>query len=82
MDKELSQPFDKNEFDTSALSFQTYSLRKWELLKACMEREWILMKRNRFLHVFKSAQVIYVLLVQQCNDYFTGVINLTDLDVY
>lgn len=40
------------------MSFNTYSLGNWELLKACMAREWLLMKRNSFVHVFKSTQVM------------------------
>lgn len=54
---ELSSPFNKSEWHRSSLSFNVYSLRKWELFKACMAREWLLMKRNSFVHVFKSAQV-------------------------
>lgn len=58
LDKELSRPFDKSEDKTNALSFDQYSLTKWELFKACLAREWLLMKRNSFVHVFKTAQVI------------------------
>lgn len=56
--EELARPFEKTEFHRSALSFEIYSFKKWELLKACLSREWLLMKRNSFFHVFKSAQVI------------------------
>ena len=56
--EELSMPSDKSESQKNALSFNAYSLGKWELFKACMAREWLLMKRNSFIHVFKSAQVI------------------------
>lgn len=58
LDEELRKPFDKSECHKDALSFNIYSLRKWELLKACTAREWLLMKRNSFVHVFKSAQVM------------------------
>ncbi|KAK4849605.1 hypothetical protein QYF36_026489 [Acer negundo] len=37
--------------------------RKWELLKACLAREWLLMKRNSFVHVFKSAQLVVIALI-------------------
>lgn len=57
--QELSKPFNKSEQHKNALSFSIYSLRKWELLKACMAREWLLMKRNSFVHIFKSAQVLH-----------------------
>lgn len=58
LDKEISQPIDKIELQKNALSFNTRSARNWELFKACMAREWLLMKRNSFVHVFKSAQVL------------------------
>ncbi|KAE8711890.1 ABC transporter G family member 37 [Hibiscus syriacus] len=37
-----------------------YSLSKWELFKACSMREFLLMKRNAFLYVFKSVQLLVV----------------------
>lgn len=58
LDEELSQPFKKSEFHKNALSFNIHSVHKWELFKACMAREWLLMKRNSFVHVFKTLQVI------------------------
>ncbi|KAA8542996.1 hypothetical protein F0562_021509 [Nyssa sinensis] len=63
LDEELSQPFSKSEFHKNALSFKIYSLRKWELFKACFGREWLLMKRNSFIHVFKSAQLVVIALI-------------------
>jgi hypothetical protein len=63
LDEELSRPLNKSEYHEKALSFDTYSLRKWELFKACMSREWLLMKRNSFVHVFKSAQLVVIALV-------------------
>ncbi|KAK4559505.1 hypothetical protein RGQ29_008644 [Quercus rubra] len=56
--EELSSPVDKSKYHEKALSFNTYSLSKWELFKACMAREWLLIKRNSFVHVFKSAQLL------------------------
>lgn len=57
LEEELSKPFDKSESHKSALSFTGYSLPKWELFKACALREFLLMKRNSFIYVFKSLQV-------------------------
>lgn len=57
LNEELSKPFPKTDHHKSALAFSIYSSRKWELFKACLAREWMLMKRNSFLYVFKSAQV-------------------------
>ncbi|KAL3714543.1 hypothetical protein ACJRO7_006458 [Eucalyptus globulus] len=63
LDEELTRPFEKTELRRSALSFEIYSLKKWELFKACLSREWLLMKRNWFVHVFKSAQLVVVALI-------------------
>lgn len=57
LEEELSKPFDKSQGQNSALSFTKYSLGKWELFKACVDRELLLMKRNSFVYVFKTAQV-------------------------
>ncbi|KAL6136418.1 hypothetical protein ACLB2K_061713 [Fragaria x ananassa] len=61
--EELFKPFDQSESHRHALTFNIYSLRKWELFKACLSREWLLMKRNSFVHVFKSVQLVVVALV-------------------
>ncbi|XWS76714.1 hypothetical protein CRYUN_Cryun01aG0201500 [Craigia yunnanensis] len=63
LNEKLSTPFNKCESQKSALSFNIYSLGKWELLKACMAREWLLMKRNSFVYVFKSAQLVVIALI-------------------
>ncbi|KAK1592033.1 hypothetical protein Q3G72_018095 [Acer saccharum] len=59
LDEELSKPYDKSKCHSNALSFSKYSLGKWELFKACMSRELLLMKRNSFVHVFKTAQLVF-----------------------
>ncbi|KAE8699643.1 Squamosa promoter-binding protein, putative isoform 1 [Hibiscus syriacus] len=61
--EELCTPFSKCESHKSALSFKIYSLGKWELFKACMAREWLLMKRNSFVHVAKSSQLMVIALI-------------------
>ncbi|KAL5582398.1 hypothetical protein UlMin_014840 [Ulmus minor] len=63
LEEELSKPVNKSQYQKNALSFDVYSLRKWELLKACTAREWLLMKRNSFVHVFKSAQLVIIALI-------------------
>ncbi|KAL5782767.1 hypothetical protein ACOSP7_007796 [Xanthoceras sorbifolium] len=57
LDDDLSKPYDKLQSQSSALSFSKYSLSKWELFKACMARETLLMKRNSFVYVFKTVQL-------------------------
>ncbi|KAL8458109.1 hypothetical protein ACS0TY_035841 [Phlomoides rotata] len=54
---ELSTPFDKSKSHPAALTTKDYGLRKMELLKACASREFLLMKRNSFLYIFKLLQL-------------------------
>lgn len=54
---ELSRPFIKSECHKNSVSFNIYTVRKWEIFKACFAREWLLIKHNSFVYVFKSAQV-------------------------
>lgn len=61
LEKELSDPPEKTQNRRDSLSFKTYSLSKWELFKACSRREFLLMKRNSFLYVFKTLQVIDIM---------------------
>ncbi|KAG6408667.1 hypothetical protein SASPL_131685 [Salvia splendens] len=55
--RELSVPFDKSNSHKSAISFSVYSLSRWTLFRACMSREFLLMKRNVFMYVFKISSV-------------------------
>ncbi|KAG5535252.1 hypothetical protein RHGRI_023138 [Rhododendron griersonianum] len=69
LDKELSQDFIRSDFYKNALSFNVYSLRQWELFKACMAREWLFMRRNSFVHVVKSAQLVVIALITMTTFY-------------
>ncbi|CAL8079445.1 unnamed protein product [Prunus armeniaca] len=60
LNEELSKLFDKSQSHKDALSFRTYSLPKWELFKSCTRREFLLMKRNSFIYVFKSIQLVII----------------------
>ncbi|KAI4310915.1 hypothetical protein MLD38_035860 [Melastoma candidum] len=57
INQQLSDPFDRSKSDKTALCHDVYSLSKWELLKACMAREILLMKRNSFIYIFKTTQL-------------------------
>ncbi|MBA0707366.1 hypothetical protein Golax_019415, partial [Gossypium laxum] len=63
LDNELSIPFDKSKGHIAALAFQKYSVSKMELLKACWDKEWLLIKRNSFIYVFKTVQIIIMAVV-------------------
>nr|GLL29395.1 pleiotropic drug resistance protein 3-like isoform X1 [Ipomoea trifida] len=58
--KQLSEPFDKSKSHKNAINSSVYSLPKWTLFRACMSREFLLMKRNSFIYVFKSVQLIII----------------------
>ncbi|WCJ30771.1 ABC transporter G family member 37 [Euphorbia peplus] len=63
LNEDLSNPFDKSEREKSALSFKKYSLPKWDLFKACTAREFLLMKRNSFIYIFKTVQLTMIALI-------------------
>ncbi|VAI01859.1 unnamed protein product [Triticum turgidum subsp. durum] len=54
---ELSKPYDESKGHKNALSFSIYSLSKWDLVKACFAREFLLMKRNAFIYITKAIQL-------------------------
>ncbi|KAI8558579.1 hypothetical protein RHMOL_Rhmol04G0105600 [Rhododendron molle] len=53
----LAVPFDKAKGHPAALTTKKYGVSKKELLKACTSREYLLMKRNSFIYIFKLAQL-------------------------
>ncbi|KAK6786752.1 hypothetical protein RDI58_015277 [Solanum bulbocastanum] len=53
---ELGVPFDKSKSHPAALTRQSYGVSKKELLKACLAREFLLMKRNSFIYIIKIVQ--------------------------
>ncbi|CAA0810655.1 ABC transporter G family member 40 [Striga hermonthica] len=60
---ELATPFDKKKSHPAALTTKKFGLGKRELLKACTEREILLMKRNSFVFIFKIFQITMVSLI-------------------
>ncbi|XP_074562051.1 ABC transporter G family member 36-like isoform X3 [Curcuma longa] len=57
MANELSIPFDKTKSHPAALTTTKYGVSNKELLKANIDRELLLMKRNSFFYVFKACQL-------------------------
>ncbi|MFS8000103.1 putative ABC-type xenobiotic transporter [Helianthus anomalus] len=53
---ELSIPYDKNQSHKAALVFKKYLVSKRELLKASWDKEWLLIKRNSPIYIFKTVQ--------------------------
>ncbi|XP_052300205.1 pleiotropic drug resistance protein 1-like isoform X3 [Citrus sinensis] len=60
---ELRIPFDKSQSHRAALAKKVYGVGKRELLKACFSREFLLMKRNSFVYIFKLVQIAITALV-------------------
>ena len=54
---ELATQFDKAKSHPAALTTRKYGVKKVELLKACLSREFLLMNRNLFVYIFKFIQV-------------------------
>ncbi|KAK7311855.1 hypothetical protein RJT34_10277 [Clitoria ternatea] len=55
---ELATPFDTSKGHPAVLTKNKYGVGKKELLKACVSRELLLMKRNSFVYIFKMWQLI------------------------
>ncbi|KAI3875055.1 hypothetical protein MKW98_019628, partial [Papaver atlanticum] len=61
--EELTIPFNKTKSHPAALTIAQYGVSKTELLKACASREYLLMKRNSFVYIFKLFQLIFIAFV-------------------
>ncbi|EPS72278.1 hypothetical protein M569_02480, partial [Genlisea aurea] len=56
--EELLVPFNKEKSHPCALVTRKYGIRKKELLKACVAREYLLLQRNSFVYLSKFVQLI------------------------
>ncbi|CAA0842185.1 ABC transporter G family member 29 [Striga hermonthica] len=63
LENELSIPYDKSASHSAALVFEKNSLPKWDLFKANLDKEWLLIRRNSFVYIFKTVQIFVVALV-------------------
>ncbi|XP_078438732.1 pleiotropic drug resistance protein TUR2-like [Wolffia australiana] len=63
IEEELSTPFDRCRNHPAALTKSKFGVSKMELLRACFDREWLLMKRNSFVYIFKVVQLFFLALV-------------------
>ncbi|KAF3781020.1 ABC transporter G family member 42 [Nymphaea thermarum] len=57
---ELSTPFDRSKSHQAALVFTRDAVPRWDLLKASFAKEWLLIRRNSFVYIFKTVQIIIV----------------------
>uniref|UniRef100_A0A5B6YTB6 Putative Pleiotropic drug resistance protein 12 n=1 Tax=Davidia involucrata TaxID=16924 RepID=A0A5B6YTB6_DAVIN len=63
LENELSVNYDKAQSHKAALVFKKYSVPTKELLKTSFDKEWLLIKRNAFIYVFKSIQIIIIAII-------------------
>ncbi|KAJ0028865.1 hypothetical protein Pint_35967 [Pistacia integerrima] len=63
IDLDLRVPFDKSRAHPAALVTEKYGIPNRELFKACFAREWLLMKRNSFVYIFKTTQITIMSLI-------------------
>ncbi|KAE8728223.1 Pleiotropic drug resistance protein 3 [Hibiscus syriacus] len=54
---ELGVPYEKTKSHPANLTTKMYGVGKKELLKACISREYLLMKRNSFVYIFKFIEL-------------------------
>ncbi|KAI6680126.1 hypothetical protein NL676_034007 [Syzygium grande] len=54
---QLAIPFDKSKGHPAALTTKKYGVSQKELLRACVSRELLLMKRNLFVYIFNMFQL-------------------------
>ncbi|KAI3468295.1 hypothetical protein Pfo_024958 [Paulownia fortunei] len=55
---ELAVPIDRATSHPAALTTNKYGLSKMEVLKACISREYLLMKRNSAIYIFRMMQLL------------------------
>uniref|UniRef100_A0ACD5VXW8 Uncharacterized protein n=1 Tax=Avena sativa TaxID=4498 RepID=A0ACD5VXW8_AVESA len=60
---ELSRPFDRSQCHPASLTTSMYGASKTELLRACIAREWLLMKRNMFVYGFRAFQLLVITII-------------------
>ncbi|KAK4413837.1 ABC transporter G family member 36 [Sesamum alatum] len=63
LENELSIPYDKSRSHKAALVFKKYSIPKRQLLKVNFEKEWLLIRRNSFVYIFKTVQIFIVAII-------------------
>ncbi|KAL1089962.1 hypothetical protein V6Z11_D07G056700 [Gossypium hirsutum] len=63
LEDELRTPFEKAKSHPAALTTKKYGVGKWELLKANILREFLLMKRNSFVYIFICMQLTFMAIV-------------------
>lgn len=61
--EELKVQYDRANVHPAALVKEKYGISDWELFRACFSREWLLMKRNSFVYIFKTTQITIMSII-------------------
>ncbi|KAH7657666.1 P-loop containing nucleoside triphosphate hydrolase protein [Dioscorea alata] len=64
LENELSVPYDKTRSHKAALIFSKNLVPTSALLKTSFAKEWLLIKRNSFVYIFKTVQIIIVAIIE------------------
>ncbi|KAL5545906.1 hypothetical protein UlMin_005593 [Ulmus minor] len=60
---DLRVPYNKTRTHPAALVKEKFGISNSELFKACFSREWLLMKRNSFVYIFKTTQITIMSII-------------------
>ncbi|XP_062082926.1 pleiotropic drug resistance protein 2-like [Humulus lupulus] len=63
LSEDLRIPYDRNSTHPAALVKEKYGISNKELFKAGFAREWMLMKRNSFIYIFKTTQITIMAII-------------------
>ncbi|KAB1215924.1 Pleiotropic drug resistance protein 2 [Morella rubra] len=63
LSEDLRISYDKSRAHPAALVREKYGISNMELFKACFSREWLLMKRNSFIYIFKTTQITIMAII-------------------
>ncbi|KAB1199716.1 Pleiotropic drug resistance protein 2 [Morella rubra] len=63
LSEDLRISYDKSRAHPAALVREKYGISNMELFKACFSREWLLMKRNSFIYIFKTTQITIMSII-------------------
>ncbi|KAG9158611.1 hypothetical protein Leryth_019216 [Lithospermum erythrorhizon] len=61
--EDLLVPFDRSTTHPAALVTDKNGISNVDIFKACLSREWLLMKRNSFLYIFKTTQITIMSII-------------------
>ncbi|KAK6772873.1 hypothetical protein RDI58_028111 [Solanum bulbocastanum] len=61
--EDLAVSYDKRKSHPAALTTEKYGIGKKQLFEVCKEREYLLMKRNSFVYIFKFCQLFIMALI-------------------